>query len=72
MKPELEAFVIVTCAHHAVTALMVLAAGMLDSEGFLIVALLYAFFGAYSYETPKPTECPHCGHAIKVQKDEED
>lgn len=71
MSPELEAFVIVTCARYAVVALTVLAAWKLNSGAFLLVALLIALLGGYSYETPKPTVCPHCGHIIKAQKGEE-
>lgn len=72
MRPELEAFVIVTCAHQAVVALTVLAAWKLDSGVFLLVALLIALLGGYSYETPSPKECPHCGHVIKAPKGEEE
>lgn len=70
MKPELEAFVIVTCAHHAVVALTVLAAWKLDSGFFLLVALLIAILGGHSYERPVPKVCPKCGHVIEVKKDE--
>lgn len=71
MKSELEAFVVITCARYAVVALTVFAAWMTDSGAFLLVALLIALLGGYSYETPKPTVCPHCGHIIKAQKGEE-
>ena len=69
MAPELKAFVVVTCAHHAVVGLTVFAAWILDSGAFLLVALLLAILGGYEYERPAPKVCPKCGHIIQAQKD---